>query len=53
MTDDEQETAPEYCAECGDELKGVELYDGICDRCAKNFGLGGPWGDEDVEDDGH
>lgn len=39
----------ETCAVCGEELTN-DFYDDICDVCAQDDGLDGPWDDE--EDNG-
>lgn len=37
----------EYCAICGCTLHTTDFYDDICDVCAQEDGLNGPWdGDE-------
>jgi hypothetical protein len=34
------------CVECDVALKPEDFFDDVCDSCAKDAGLAGPWEDE-------
>lgn len=46
MTQDIGPGDPERCAVCGCEVMPNDFYDDICDDCAKEDGMDGPWDDK-------